>query len=97
MEPSDELKVQYYNAETLSLLIELVDKFKSIDWDKETIHQEIKNIAKNHNVKLPKIAMPLRVMATGEVHTPSIDAVLELLGRDEALTRITACLDKIPR
>jgi len=97
LEPSDELKVQYYNAETLSLLTELMDKFKCIDWNKETIHQEIKNIAKNHDVKLPKIAMPLRVMATGEAHTPSIDAVLELLGRDEALTRITACLDKIPR
>ena len=37
--------------------------------------------------------MPLRVMVTGETQTPSIDAVLELLGREEALKRMdrTAC------
>nr|MBP7954384.1 glutamate--tRNA ligase [Nitrosomonas sp.] len=97
LEPSDELKAQYFNAEALSLLTGLIDTFKQLEWTRESIHQAIKNTAKNHDVKLPKIAMPLRVMTTGEVHTPSIDVVLELLGRDETLTRITACLDKIPK
>ncbi|MEQ1721510.1 MAG: glutamate--tRNA ligase [Nitrosomonas sp.] len=97
LEPSDELKAQYFNAEALSLLTGLIDTFKQLEWTRESIHQAIKNTAKNHDVKLPKIAMPLRVMTTGEVHTPSIDVVLELLGRDETLTRITACLNKIPK
>lgn len=97
LEPSDELKAQYFNAEALSLLTELINTFKQLEWTRESIHQAIKNTAKNHDVKLPKIAMPLRVMTTGEVHTPSIDAILELLGRDETLTRITTCLDKIPK
>ncbi|GKS68723.1 glutamyl-tRNA synthetase [Nitrosomonas sp. PY1] len=94
LEPSDELKAQYLNAEALSLLTELRNTFKQLEWTRESIHQAIKNTAKTHDVKLPKIAMPLRIMTTGEVHTPSIDAVLELLGRDETLARIAACLDK---
>ena len=48
-------------------------------------------------LKLPQLAMPLRVMLTGEPQSPSIDAVLELLGRDEALRRIDAQLEHFPR
>ena len=96
LEPTDELKAQYFNTETESLLTDLIDKFNHIEWTRESIHQEIKIAAKNHDVKLPKIAMPLRVMITGEIHTPSIDAVLELLGREETLARISARLSKFP-
>jgi len=32
--------------------------------------------------------MPLRVMLLGQTQTPSIDAVLELLGRDVVLARL---------
>jgi len=38
--------------------------------------------------------MPLRIAVTGEPQTPSIDAVLELLGRDEVLRRLDAELGR---
>ncbi|SFE61144.1 glutamate--tRNA ligase [Nitrosomonas sp. Nm166] len=94
LEPTDELKAQYFNAETRSLLSGLTEKFNHIEWTRESIHHEIKTAANNHDVKLPKIAMPLRIIVTGETHTPSIDAVLELLGREETLTRINARLNE---
>jgi glutamyl-tRNA synthetase len=34
--------------------------------------------------------MPLRLLVTGETQTPSVDAVLELIGREETLKRISA-------
>jgi glutamyl-tRNA synthetase len=37
--------------------------------------------------------MPLRVMVTGETQTPSINAVLELLGREETLKRMDQQLE----
>ena len=40
--------------------------------------------------------MPLRVMVTGETQTPSIDATLELIGRDEVLSRIQQELSQFP-
>ncbi|MCC7091476.1 MAG: glutamate--tRNA ligase, partial [Nitrosomonas sp.] len=96
LEPADELKVQFYNAETKALLANLIEKFEFIEWTRESIHHEIKTAAKDQDVKLPKIAMPLRVMVTGETHTPSIDAVLELLGRKETLNRVKASLARFP-
>lgn len=96
LEPTEELKTQFFNAETKTLLAGLIEKFHHIEWTRESIHHEIKTAAKDQDVKLPKIAMPLRVMVTGEVHTPSIDAVLELLGREETLNRVKAGLAQFP-
>jgi glutamyl-tRNA synthetase len=39
-------------------------------------------------LKMPQLAMPLRILVTGRAQTPSIDAVLELLGRDKVLARL---------
>ena len=49
-----------------------------------------------HGLKMPKLAMPLRVMLTGTPHTPSIDAVLELIGREEVLRRMDSELVRYP-
>ena len=43
--------------------------------------------------KMPQVAMPLRQITTGRTQTPSIDAVLELLGREVVLHRLTRSLD----
>ena len=95
LEPSDELKDQYLNKTSKMLLMELAQNLEVIEWNRESIHQAIKTFAKNQNFKLPQIAMPLRVMVTGEVHTPSIDAVLDLLGKDKTMLRIHHHLNTI--
>ncbi|MEK7792134.1 MAG: glutamate--tRNA ligase [Pseudomonadota bacterium] len=94
--PTDELKIQYFTSDIKPILVDLVTKLQQVEWKRESIHNEIKAIAKTYDVKLPKIAMPLRVIVTGETHTPSIDAVLELLGREETLTRMTGQLGSFP-
>lgn len=96
LEPADELKTQHLTAEAKPIMLGLLEKFQHIEWTRESIHQEIKTAVKEHNVKFPKIAMPLRLMVTGEIHTPSIDAVLALLGREETLTRMNSHLSNFP-
>lgn len=87
--PSDELRELYLTKEVKQSLISLVEKFKSIDWNKEEINKTIKQTAKEHQLKMPQIAMAVRVLVTGQTQTPSIDAVLELLGRKEVLARLS--------
>lgn len=96
LEPSYELKAQYFNREAKSILLYLIDKFTSIDWSHQAIHDEIKKAAATFNVKLPKVAMPLRIVITGETQTPSIDVILELLGRTETLKRINQQISHFP-
>jgi glutamyl-tRNA synthetase len=58
-------------------------------WERGAIGAAIKDVAKASGLKMPAIAMPLRLMTTGRAQTPSIDAVLELLGRDVVLERLS--------
>lgn len=87
-QPSDELKTQYLGIETGALIEDLKKIFAVTEWNRQAIHDAIKVIASAHNIKLPKVAMPLRVMITGRTQTPSIDSVLELIGKEEVLKRI---------
>ena len=44
---------------------------------------------KKNELKFPKVAMPLRVMVTGGGQSPSVDAVMHLLGKEETLKRMS--------
>lgn len=96
IEPTMEIKEQYYNPEIKPVMEALISKFSSISWDQKTIQDEIKGAAASYNMKFPKIAMPLRVMVTGETQTPSINLVLELLGRKETIERMRSQIASFP-
>ena len=62
-------------------------------WDKASIGAALKAALTASGLKMPQIAMPLRVLVTGRAQTPSIDAVLELLGRETVLARLAHHLE----
>jgi glutamyl-tRNA synthetase len=94
--PSDELRSQHYLAESRPALEALLARLGEIPWSKADISAALKSVAEAHRLKMPKVAMPLRVMVTGETHTPSIDATLELIGREEVIARMRQELASFP-
>jgi len=58
------------------------------EWEKGAIGQAVKDVMKERALKMPQVAIPLRVALLGVEHTPSIDAVLEALGRERTLQRL---------
>lgn len=88
IKPTGELKALHVTTESLPTLKALHQKFLNISWQKEAINAAIKEVIVEFNLKMPKIAMPLRVMVAGNTQTPSIDAVLELIGKNEVLARM---------
>ncbi|MGQ0653734.1 MAG: glutamate--tRNA ligase [Betaproteobacteria bacterium] len=75
------------------LLQMLKARLASIAWQRAAINDAIKEVAKANGVKMPALAMPLRMMVIGRPQTPSIDAVLELLGRDTVMLRLAHYLE----
>ena len=69
-------------------------KLATVAWERGAINAAIKDVVKASGLKMPAIAMPLRMMVTGRAQTPSIDAVLELLGRDTVMLRLEHYLGK---
>jgi glutamyl-tRNA synthetase len=65
----------------------------SVPWERGAINDAIKEVVKSSGLKMPQVAMPLRHIVTGRTQTPSIDAVLELLGRETVLARLAQHLE----
>ena len=61
---------------------------ETVEWNKEAIAAAIKDVLKAQGIKMPQLAMPVRVLTVGTAHTPSVDAVLELLGREKISARL---------
>jgi glutamyl-tRNA synthetase len=66
----------------------LSDKLATCAWDKASIAAAIKEVLTESSLKMPQLAMPVRVLVLGTRQTPSLDAVLELLGREKVLGRL---------
>jgi glutamyl-tRNA synthetase len=71
----------------------LKDRLGAVSWERGAINDAIKEVVKSNGLKMPQLAMPLRHIVTGRSQTPSIDAVLELLGRDTVLARLARHLE----
>jgi glutamyl-tRNA synthetase len=82
-----------WGAEALKALRTLKARLVSVPWERAAINEAIKEVVKTSGLKMPQVAMPLRHIVTGRAQTPSIDAVLELLGREIVLTRLAQYLE----
>ncbi len=61
-------------------------------WEVEPLHHAIQATADELGLGMGKVGMPLRVAVTGLGQSPSIDAVMQLVGRDRVLARIDRVL-----
>ncbi|MEW6092073.1 MAG: glutamate--tRNA ligase, partial [Pseudomonadota bacterium] len=85
----DDKAAQLLNPEARALLARLVSRLEGHnDWKLEDIEAEIRAFAEEENLKLGKVAQPLRAAVTGSTVSPPIFDVLATLGRDETLARI---------
>jgi len=62
----------------------------SCEWSVATIASTIKEVLAATGLKMPALAMPVRVLVMGTPQTPSLDKVLYLCGREKALERLAA-------
>lgn len=69
-------------------LASLRGRLASCDWNKAAIAQCIKDTIAEHGLKMPQLAVPVRVLVCGKAQTPSVDAVLEEFSRDSVLERL---------
>jgi len=62
------------------------------DWTAEALHGAAGDFAEAQELKLGKVAQPLRAALSGSNISPGIFEVMEILGREESLARIDDAL-----
>ena len=88
--PNPELLAQHLTDEARLALADFTAGIASVTWETPTINALIKEVVTKHGLKMPKLAMPLRVILTGQTQTPSVDALILLIGR----ARVSAALEQ---
>lgn len=59
-----------------------------VDWNKAGIQQALKETLAAAGLKMPQLAVPVRVLVCGRAQTPSLDAVLEHFDKKKVLERL---------
>jgi glutamyl-tRNA synthetase len=85
-----------FKAGTDEVLQQLLNEFgRVIDWNGGQLHQIVLDTAEKMQLKLGKVAQPLRVAVCGSAVSPAIDVTLSLLGREKTLNRIRRAIEHI--
>jgi glutamyl-tRNA synthetase len=66
----------------------LREKLETVAWDKASLAAAMKETLAAHAIKMPQLAIPLRVIVCGRAQTPAIDALLALFQREVVLDRL---------
>jgi glutamyl-tRNA synthetase len=86
--PDAALLAQHVNDAVRPALVEYARRCRAVEWTRDALSAMLKEVLAAHKLKMPQLAMPLRLIITGQLQTPSIDAVIELFGRETVLTRL---------
>lgn len=60
------------------------------EWSLDAIKALIKEFCTSQNIKMPQLGMPLRLKLCGTTQTPSFDAIIHILGKNNVLARLRA-------
>ena len=85
---------EIYKPEAKIAMADLLKAFADLQnqnlWIAENINAAIKSTFKAHKLKMPHLAIPLRVALLGVEHTPSVDIILQILG----FAKVQAAINK---
>jgi glutamyl-tRNA synthetase len=87
-QPDPALLAQHLNDAIKPVLAQFAERCETVEWHRPALAAMIKEVLAANGIKMPQIAMPLRLVITGQLQTPAIDAVLELFDRDVILARV---------
>jgi glutamyl-tRNA synthetase len=92
-EPSAKNLAELVNEKTRPALRMLAARLAETPWERKALGAAVSAVLKSAGLKMPELAMPARLLVTGRTQTPSLDAVLELIGREAVLARLARHLE----
>jgi glutamyl-tRNA synthetase len=89
VEYNEKAKAKFLTGETLPRLVETRDALKQLDLFRiQEIERVFHALSEKNNIKLGKIAQPVRVALTGKTESPGIFDVIGVLGREKTIRRL---------
>jgi glutamyl-tRNA synthetase len=81
--------------EPLETIKQVLEELES--WDENSLHDCVEKVSASLDLKMGKVAQPLRVAIVGRAASPGIDVTLKLVGKPATLRRIDRALEYIAK
>ncbi len=92
----EKARAKHLTPEVAPLLAELAEKLRTLEpFTHDAVEKVFNEIVAAGGLKLGKLAQPVRVALTGGTVSPGIFDVVEVMGREKAVKRITAAAGMI--
>ncbi len=89
--PMEEKAAALLDEDGILVVKNILPKFQKLEnWSAETVEACIRNYAEEYDLKLGKVAQPIRAALTGKATSPGAFDVLQILGQKETLSRLTS-------
>lgn len=96
VEYDEKAQTRFLKEESRDMLVEVKEGLGALtDFTEETIEKLFKDIVEKHEVKLGKLAQPVRVALTGTKQSPGIYDVIGVLGKEKTLKRLERAIELI--
>ncbi len=87
--PAEADLAQHVNEVSRPALSALATRLDALEtWEAAAINQALKDTLAEFKLKMPQLAIPVRVLVCGRPQTPSVDAVLALFDKNTVLKRL---------
>ena len=77
------------NISSLDMLKTLTPQLQNVSWSRDALEALTGQVAETHGVNFGKLAGPLRAALAGQSVTPSVFDMMLILGRNEAIARLS--------
>jgi glutamyl-tRNA synthetase len=95
-DPDPKAAEKFLTPEIAPLFEEIAREFRSLpDFTPAAIEPVLHRLAEKRGAKLGKVAQPVRVALTGGTVSPGIFEVMDVLGRDEVIRRLSRAMASI--
>ncbi len=84
----DAKAAQLLDIVSRGMLNRLTSRLRDATWTQENLEAEIREFAEGEDLKLGKVAQPLRAALTGRGVSPSVFDMMVILGKEEVLARL---------
>jgi len=82
-----------WNDQTSVILGELASDLENTEFIAENLKQAVHDFAEKKSLGMGKVMMPLRLSLVGELKGPDVPDIMELLGKEETISRISNAIN----
>jgi len=95
-EIDEKLLTKHFKDNITPALISFKNQLNDLStWESQAIHEVLLETAESFNLKLGKLAQPVRIAITGGTVSPPLDQTLTLLGKTRSIERLSNTLSKL--